>query len=118
MAPHLTPRLTRETFDTAAGFRETLLMLFTAPGDSAALRQVGNLLQLVGNECRQYWPDDTEKYPRPQLRAALADLRYLEGYLGRYLGDVAPFAAELAEDLRPIADRLDAALRTRRRFQR
>jgi hypothetical protein len=118
MAPHLTPRLTRETFGTAAGFRETLLVLFAAPGDSAALRRVGNLLHLVGNECRHYWPDDTEEYPRPQLRAALADLRYLEGYLGAYLGDVTPFAAELAEDLRPIADRLDAALRTRRRFQR
>ena len=111
----ITPTIDPAHFDVFDGFRETFLANFTAPGDAAALRRSGALIAEMVVEYRQYWPDG-EEYPRGELRAVLADLRYLEGYLGHYLGTHHPFAVDLAQGVRKIANRLDGALRTRRRF--
>jgi len=111
----VTPKIDPAHFDNFEGFRETFLANFTAPGDAAALRRSATLIAAMAMEYRVYWPE-VENFPRGELRAALADLRYLEGYLGTDLGKHSPFAAELARGIRKIADRLDAALRTRRRF--
>ena len=81
---------------------------------AAALRHIGYVVFEMVNEYQSYWPDRRETYPRPHLRAALADLRHLEGDLGVYLDDY-PVAAEAAAGIRDVADRLDAALRTRGR---
>jgi hypothetical protein len=110
----ITPKVDPEHF-YFDGFRETFLADFTAPGDAAALRRSGALIAAMVVEYRQYWPEG-EKYPRGELRAALADLRYLEGYLGHYLGTHHPFAADLGQGVQEIANRLEGALRTRRRF--
>lgn len=109
------PRITPVQFEEVPTFRETFLVMFTSTGDAAAFRDVGDLLHVLVNEYRQYWPV-VGSYPRPQLRAALADLRHLEGYLGIYLGSAYPFAAEIAEGVKDVADRLDRGIRNRRRF--
>jgi hypothetical protein len=111
----LTPNIDPADYDRFPVFRETFLLHFTQPGDAAALRQIGHVVFLMVNEYQAYWPDHRKTYPRPQLRAALADLRHLEGYLGVYLDDY-PVAMEAAGGVRDVADRLDAALRTRGRL--
>jgi hypothetical protein len=84
------------------------------PGDAEAFRTIGRLIDVMAGEYRYYWPDQDS--PGAELRAALADLRHLEGYLGRYLGPAYPFAAEIAERVREVADGLDRGLRNRKRF--
>jgi hypothetical protein len=66
-------------------------------------------------EYRSYWAD-IDPTPRGEFHAALADLRHLQGYLGCYLGTAYPFAEEIAERVRQVADRLDRGLRNRTRF--
>lgn len=109
------PRIKPVQFEGVPTFRETFLVPFTMPGDAEAFRTIGRLLHAIVGEYREYWPV-LESAPRPELRAALADLRHLEGYLRLYLGPAYPFAAEIGERVREVADRLDRGLRNRRRF--
>ncbi len=111
----MVPRIKPVQFEKFPAFRETFLVHFTMPGDAEAFRTIGCLIDVMANEYSYYWPDE-DSAPRAQLRAALADLRHLEGYLGRYLGSAYPFAAEIAELVGEVADRLDRGLRNRRRF--
>lgn len=109
----MVPRIKPVQFEKFPAFRETFLVHFTLPGDAEAFRTIGRLMDVMANEYRYYWPDG-DSAPQAQLRAALGDLRHLEGYLGRYLGSAYPFAAEVAELVREVADRLDRGLRNRR----
>ncbi len=111
----MVPRIKPVKFEDFPAFRETFLVRFTMPGHAEAFRTIGHLIDELANEYRHYWPD-TEPVPRSELRAALADLRHLEGYLGHYLGSAFPFAAEIAELVRHCADRLDRSLRNRTKF--
>lgn len=110
------PRIKPVQFEEVPTFRETFLVGFTEPGDADAFRRVGCLLFQMLNEYRYYFPDPVLPQPTPELQAVLADLRYLEGYLGIYLGPAYPFAGELAAGVHKVANRLDGALRGRRRF--
>lgn len=75
------------------------------------------MLFLMANESQRCWPEPPSGHPRTELRAVLADLRYLEGYLGvDCLGEEYPLAAEIALAVKDVADRLDLALATRRSF--
>ena len=111
----MVPRIKPVKFEEFPAFRETFLVRFTIAGDAEAFRTIGRLIDVMACEYRGYWPD-LEATPRGELRAALADLRHLEGYLGRYLGPAYPFAAEIAERVREVADRLDRGLRNRTKF--
>jgi hypothetical protein len=111
----MVPRIKPAKFEEFPAFRETFLVPFTMPGDAEAFRTIGRLIDIMAGEYRGYWPA-LDSTPRRELRAALGDLRHLEGYLGRYLGPAFPFAAEIAERVREVADRLDRGLRNRRRF--
>ena len=111
----MVPRIKPVKFEDFPAFRETFLARFTEPGHAEAFRTMGKLVHEMAGEYREYWPG-TEPVPRRELRAALADLRHLEGYLGHYLGPAYPFAAEIAELVRSCADRLDRGLRNRRKF--
>ncbi|MFL6199896.1 MAG: hypothetical protein ACJ76J_12010 [Thermoanaerobaculia bacterium] len=112
----MVPRIKPVQFEVFPAFRETFLVHFTMPGDAEAFRTIGRLLDVMVGEYRHYWRD-VDFTPRAELRAALADLRQLEGYLGRYLGPVYPLAAETAERVREVADRLDRSLRNRKKFE-
>ena len=85
----MVPRIKPVKFEDFPAFRETFLVRFTLPGHAEAFRTIGQLIDEMANEYRHYWPD-TEPVPRAELRAALADLRHLEGYLGHYLGPAFP----------------------------
>lgn len=81
--PPLPPaRAIVDEWENWEGFRFTFLRHFTRPEDSAALRQVAQLLyDLVLERVPTGWP----KMPLPETRwemvAVLAELRFLEGYL-------------------------------------
>lgn len=63
-------------------FRETFLMYFTEPPANAALRIFGRLFHELVLEYYHHWPSWPEGVTTTELRAAVADLRHLEGYLG------------------------------------
>jgi hypothetical protein len=66
------------------GFRETFLVHFADPEHNVALRQLGQLLYTLILEA-PYAPPRPESeggWVRAHLGAALADLRFLQGFLG------------------------------------
>jgi hypothetical protein len=75
------PILDPEAFERHEGFRETTLAQFTDPDDNRALRRFGDLLYSMALEYGRHWPREPEGSFRHQVRAALADLRHLQGYL-------------------------------------
>ncbi|HEX3530570.1 MAG TPA: hypothetical protein VH988_26205 [Thermoanaerobaculia bacterium] len=76
------PVVDPEDFHDFEGFRETTLSLFTDPEHNAALRATGRLLFTMASEGDNDWPAEPEGSPRHQLRAAVADLRFMQGFLG------------------------------------
>jgi hypothetical protein len=105
-----------------AVFRETFLMYLTPPGYAAAFRTVGEMLHTMILESYNPWPGWPESSTRTELRAALADLRHLEGFLGavgrehavssRARADerLSRFAARQAAEVAKIAHRIEAEL--------
>jgi hypothetical protein len=97
-------------------------MYLTPPGYAAALRTVGEMLHMMILESYNPWPGWPESSTRTELRAALADLRHLEGFLGavgrehvvssltRPDGRLSRFAARQAAEVAKIAHRIEAEL--------
>jgi hypothetical protein len=121
------PAATPPTIDPAAWedfavFRETFLMYLTPPGYAAALRMVGEMLHTMILESYDPWPGWPESSTRTELRAAVADLRHLEGFLGavgrehvasslsRPDDRLSRFAARQAAEVARIAHRIEAEL--------
>lgn len=107
-------------------FRESFLRWFTEPQDNAALRDFGRMLFDLILEGNRVQPDEPEGIYRHDLRAALADLRAVQGFLA-YIGQSQEDLDEddhedadslrlcyLAEQLAPrvgrIADSIEGAL--------
>jgi hypothetical protein len=120
------PILDPERFDHFEGLRETTLVLFTEPRANQALRVLGDLLYTLAAESSQYWPRGPEGSLRYQCRAAVADLRHLQGYL-TMLGheieaseltdpeaDLSRICGRLAPQVQEIADALETELNTGR----
>jgi hypothetical protein len=120
--PAVPPIIDPARFEDFPAFRETFLLVFTEPEHNAALRVVGNLLFEMALEFRRYWPDQPEGSLRSELRAAVADLRFIQGHLAS-LGDEevtspatpveehhARVAARLALTVREVADALEVEL--------
>ncbi len=82
----LPPPLDPAEWEDFAVFRETFLAYFTRPEDAAAFRLVGSLIFEMLLEHVRYFPDPPESSVRWELRAALADLRHLQGFF-RTLGN-------------------------------
>lgn len=103
-------------------FRETFLMYFTESPTNAALRIFGRLLHELVLEYYHHWPSWPEGVTTTELRAAVADLRHLEGYLGAVGREheeaaltgpetaLSRLAARQAGELARIADELEQAL--------
>ena len=116
------PVLDPKRFDHFEGFRETTLAIFTEPKHNQALRAVGDLLYTLGAESSQYWPREPEGSFRHQCRAAVADLRHLQGYLsmlGREVeasvlnnhdGHLSRICGRLAPQVQEIANTLEREL--------
>jgi hypothetical protein len=116
--PHIDPA----SWEKGEGFRETLLLYYTDPAANETLRRLGEFFYNASLACAPSWPYQPEGETRSELRAALADLRHIEGFLasvGREheLSSLSPldealseFAERQALELSRIADGIEAAL--------
>lgn len=116
------PRIDPAQWEEHEGFRETLLLHFSDPEANTTLRRLGGLLFNLSLECAEGWPHHPEGETRSELRAALADLRHLEGFLsgvgqehvvsslGAADDELSRFAARQALELARIADEIEQAL--------
>ena len=120
------PALTPPTLDPARwedfnGFRETFLVYFPDPAANASLRKAADLYYQLILESPLVMPEQPEGWVRSQIRAALADLRFLQGFLAT-LGDEAEtsntpheehlcrFAGKRAEVIGSTADEIESQL--------
>jgi hypothetical protein len=76
------PRIPPESWEDFPVFRETFLLYLTEKPGNDALRVVGRLFHELVLEYSHLWPDWPEGTTTTELRAALADLRHLQGFLG------------------------------------
>jgi len=116
------PTIDPEHFEDFEGFRETTLCVFTEPGANATLRGLGDLLYTMGLEYVQHWPVEPDGAFFHQVRAVLADLRHLEGWLSHLdsqraeasLSDdeeaLSALCGSLVADLRRIGDAVQAKI--------
>ena len=115
------PIVDPESFHDFDGFRETTLSLFTRPEDNATLRRTGRLLYTLACEVSAGWPPEPEGSLRHECRAAVADLRHLQGFLGMlgregecsregHEGHLARVCNRLSVKVRKVADVLDKEL--------
>ena len=108
-------------------FRESFLMYITEPKHNAALRTSGEFLFTMVLEHYGNWPSWTESPTRTELRAAVADLRHLQGFLmsvGREHrlsslssedAALSQAAARVAVEVGKLADRFERELVTGQR---
>jgi hypothetical protein len=120
--PASPPVIGPAAWEDFAVFRETFLMYLTPPGYAAALRTVGEMLHTMILESYNPWPGWPESSTRTELRAAVADLRHLEGFLGavgrehvassltRPDDRLSRFAARQSAEVAKIAHRIEAEL--------
>ena len=120
--PAVPPIIDPARFEDFPVFRETFLSILTEPRHNAAVRAVGDLAFELALDFRRHWPDQPEGSLRTELRAAIADLRFIQGHLAS-LGDEevtspatpveehhARVSARLAVDVQAIADALESEL--------
>jgi len=114
------PVIDPEDFHDFEGYRETTLSLITDPERNAAMRATGRLIYTMAAELSGD-PPEPEGNPRHQLRAAVADLRFLQGFLGMlgrpmectregHEGHLARVALRLSGQVAEIAAVLDGEL--------
>lgn len=84
--PAVPPDLDPTRWEDFEGFRETFLLNFTDPEHNRALRTVACLLYNLILEAAHAMPETEEGWVRAHVRAALADLRFLQGFL-TFLGE-------------------------------
>lgn len=116
------PMIAPETWEDFQGFRESFLYHFPRPQDNTALRHLGRLLYELALETAGIMPDSGESATRTELRAAMGDLRHLEGFLTSVSQEhreasLSPEDARLSNlatawawDTRRIAERIATAL--------
>jgi hypothetical protein len=75
------PRIDPALWEEHEGLRETLLLHITDPEANETLRRLGGFFYNASLACAESWPHHPEGETRAELRAALADLRHLEGFL-------------------------------------
>jgi hypothetical protein len=109
-------------FEDFEGFRETTLAAFTDPQANTTLRGLGTLLYDMALEYTAHWPHEPCGAFFHQVRAVLADLRHLEGWLAHLAAEVsasvldfeeeqvAAVCGTLAADLKAAGDTLQARI--------
>jgi hypothetical protein len=120
--PAIPPLIEPALWEDFPVFRETFLMYFTEPPANSALRIFGRLFHELVLEYYHHWPGWPEGVTATELRAGLADLRHLQGYLaavGREHEEAALnepdtalslLAARLAGELSRVSDEIEQAL--------
>lgn len=120
--PSIPPILDPTAWEDFPVFRETFLLYFTEPPSNAALRVFGRLFHELVLEHYHHWPSWPEGVTATELRAALADLRHLEGYLASIGREhqtaslseldaaLSLLASRLTGELSRVADEIEQAL--------
>lgn len=120
------PTIDPKRWEDFPTFRESLLRHCTGPEANAAMRAFGDLLFEMVLEWNGTQPDEPEGYIRHDARAALAELRAVQGFLA-YVGKeredlsrrnpehadkirLCKLAAESARKVAKIAARIESAL--------
>jgi hypothetical protein len=114
------PLIDPDRWEDFAVYRETFLVYFTELRDNTALRDSGRLVHNMALEYYQHWPDQPEGWTRSHLRAAVADLRHLEGFLAT-MGENPPehhpheahlcrMADRMARKVASVADQIEKEL--------
>ncbi len=116
------PCLDPAAWEEHEGFRETFLLHYTEPEANTTLRHLGSLLFNLALESSGTWPHHPGGVTRSELKAALADLRHLQGFLATVGREhrvssltvtddtLSRFAAEQAKEVGRIADRIEEEL--------
>jgi hypothetical protein len=117
------PTIDPSKWEDTEGFRETFLLYFTKADANAGLRTVATLLyDLVLESGSVLMPEHPEGWARSQVRAALADLRHMQGFLDSltkeaegsslepYEEHLYRFAGARAAVLAKVADEIEAQL--------
>ena len=101
-------------------FRETCLMFISEPEFNASLRKAGDYFFGMLLECYGDWPAWPESSTRIEMRAAVADLRHLQGFLAsvgqeRNLSTLLPGDARLSKHASRVARLLNQVATTMER---
>lgn len=121
--PAIPPIIDPGRFEDFPAFRETFLAYVADPGANAILRGLGDLLYAFILEYWDQWPDQPEGELRANLRAAIADARYIQGYLASLAGPdngydtpheehLAAVGGDVAREIGLHVDRLEGELGT------
>lgn len=122
LQPAIPPQIDPAAWEDFAVFRETFLLYFTEPPANESLRVFGRLFHELVLDYYHHWPNWPAGTTATELRAAVADLRHLQGYLaavGREHAEAAltesdtalsELAALQAGELARIADEIESAL--------
>jgi len=120
--PAVSPPVIRpEEFEDYPAFRETFLLYFADPLANATLRSFGILLHEMVLDFWGHWPSHSEGLFPAELRAAVADLRHVQGALQEWTGAARPLeseydrrlaevGADVARKIGEQTDRLEAEL--------
>jgi hypothetical protein len=110
------------SWEDREGFRESLLLHFTRPGDADALRAFGAMLYAAALECASSWPDWPESSTRMELRAVALDLQHASGVLAsigqeRHVSTLSPsdsrlskYASDMARTVHQLSRAVQAKL--------
>jgi hypothetical protein len=115
------PVIDPERFEDFMTFRETFLVYFPDAKANAAMRSFGSLLFEMVLETWGQWPNHPEGIFPTELRAAVADMRHLQGALSSWCGpafsNTSEYEIRLAEvgkamalAIGELADRLETEL--------
>ena len=120
--PAVPATITPSTWEDFPVFRETFLMYVSEPAFNASLRTAGEHFFNMLLEHYDRWPAWQESSTRTELRAAVADMRHLQGFLAsigqeRRLssldeGDarLSKHASQVARLLKQVADTIERKL--------
>lgn len=119
--PAIPPIIAPEDHEKFPTFRETFLVFFTDPEANATMRALGKLLLDFTLATWGDWPHPPEGMLRASLRAAVADLRHVQGALQEWTGEtfspatphegyLGKVGVGVARELGGLADRLEAEL--------
>jgi hypothetical protein len=118
--PALPPRIDPAHWEDFPTFRESFLFFVSDPRANITLRAFGRLLHELVLGAWEDWPTQPEGIFRASLRAAVADLRHVQGSLAENTGPdsvadpdeahLAEIGAHVARGLEVLADRLELEL--------
>jgi hypothetical protein len=119
--PAIPPIIAPDRFEDFPVLRETFLLYVSDPVANASLRGGAELLYDLILEYWGKWPDHPEGFLRASLRAAVADMRCVQGFLAElekgaqstaHEEHLAAMGAGVAPEIGALADRIELELGT------